>query len=247
VTLDDAIDRLYGVALDEFVGERAQLVKDLRAAGQREDAEAVAKLKKPTVAAAVLNRLARESRRDVDLLLDAGHRLREAQAGVLRGAEREAFERARKQEVDAMRRLLRESEALGASGATLGQVEQSLRSAAVSEEGRELLARGRFVKPFDATSGFDVVAGLAGVDAGAAAPARKQQPSKADERKRLQEELRDARARLRDAEAGARAAAEEVERLRAELDRAESAAEDAEAKVESAHRDVDEAKRALGR
>jgi hypothetical protein len=240
MTLDEAIDRLYGVALDEFVPERAQLVKELRAAGQREDADAVGKLKKPTVAASVLNRLAREHRRDVDLLLDAGHRLREAQAGVLRGAERESFERARKQEVDAMRRLLREAETLGASGSTLGQVEQSLRAAAVSEEGRELLATGRFVKPFEAASGFDVVAGLAG--GAAASPPRRAPSSKPDERRRARE---DARARLREAESEARTAAQEADRLRAELDRAESAAEDAEARVDAARRDVEAAKDAL--
>src|SRR3954468_6667981 len=153
MTLDEAIDRLYGVALDQFVSERAQLVKELRAAEQREDADAVGKLKKPTVAASMLNRLAREHRRGVDLLLYAGDRLREAQAGVLRGDERESFERARKQEVDAMRRLLREAGSLGASGSTLTQVEQSLRAAAVSEEGRGLLRRGGFGEPFRATGG----------------------------------------------------------------------------------------------
>src|SRR3954465_7339272 len=197
MTLDEAIDRLYGVALDEFVSERAQLVKELRAAEQREDADAVGKLKKPTVAASMLNRLAREHRRDVDLLLDAGHRLREAQAGVLRGDERESFERARKQEVDAMRRLLREAESQGASGATLVQVEQSLRAAAVSEEGRELLARGRFVKPFEGARGFERGAGLRG---GVAGGPRRRSPSKADTRRRAQEELKEARARLRVAE-----------------------------------------------
>ncbi|MFL6005225.1 MAG: hypothetical protein ACJ744_03140 [Gaiellaceae bacterium] len=243
MTLDEAIDRLYGAALDEFVPERAQLVKELRADGRREDADAVAKLRKPTVAASVLNRLAREHRRDVDLLLDAGHRLREAQAGVLRGAERDAFEKARKQEVDAMRQLLRAAQSLGASGSTLTQVEQSLRGAAVSEEGRELLARGRFVRPFEAASGFDVVAGLAG---DAAAAPRRRSPSKADERKRAQEELQDARARLRAAESEARAAGKDVDRLRAELERAESAAEDAEARVDAAQRDVEKAKRAYG-
>ena len=242
MTLDDAIDRLYGVALDEFVAERAQLVKELREAGQREDADAVGKLRKPTVAAAVLNRLAREQRRDVDLLLDAGHRLREAQAGVLQGAERESFERARKQEVDAMRLLLRAAQSLGASGTTLTQVEQSLRAAAVSEEGRELLARGRFVKPFEAASGFDLVAGLASE---AAPQPRTRAPSKADERRRTQAALRDARARLRETESEARSAAEQVDRLRAELERAEKAADDADARVDAARRDVESAKDAL--
>jgi hypothetical protein len=162
---------------------------------------------------------------------------------VLRGDERESFESARKQEVDAMRRLLREAESLGASGSALAQVEQSLRAAAVSEEGRELLARGRFVKPFEATSGFDVVAGLAG-DA-VASPRPRAQVSKPDERRRAREELKDARARLREAESEARTAAQEVDRLRAELDRAESAAEDAEERVDVARRDVEAAKDAL--
>src|SRR3954453_20991540 len=139
--------------------------------------------------------------------------------------------------------LLRGGETVAASRAAPGQVEQSLRAAAVSEEGRELLARGRFVKPFEAMSGFDVVAGLAG-DAGISPPPRAQ-ASKPDERRGAREELKDARARLREAESEARTAAQEVDRLRAELDRAESAAEDAEARVEAAQRDVDAAKDAL--
>jgi hypothetical protein len=245
MTLDDATDRLYGVALDEFVPERTRLAKELRDAGNREEADAVSKLRKPTVPAWALNQLARSERRDVDLLLDAGHRLREAQAGVLRGEERDAFERARKTESDALKRLLREAEQLlggNASAAALNQIRDSLRAAAVSDEGRELLARGRFVKPLEATTGFELVAGLAG----STPPARrKPETGKAEARRRAQEALRDARARLREAEAEARTAAREVDRLRAELDRAEAAAEDAEARVESAQHDVDEAKRAL--
>src|SRR5437868_15153903 len=102
--LEGAIDELYGASLEDFVSERTRWAKEWREAGSREQAEAVAKLRKPTVAAWVLNQLARRNRRDVDLLLDAGHRLREAQAGVLSGKEREGFEQARKTERDALRR-----------------------------------------------------------------------------------------------------------------------------------------------
>src|SRR6266508_46216 len=86
--LEQATDELYAADLDAFVGERARLAKALREAGQTEESQAFAKLRKPTVAAWVLNQLARRNRREVDLLLDAGHRLREAQAGALSGAER---------------------------------------------------------------------------------------------------------------------------------------------------------------
>src|SRR5438132_6785985 len=160
MTVDEAADELYGVALDEFVPERARLAKELRAAGARADADAVAKLRKPTLPAWVLNQLARRNRRDVDLLLDAGHRLRQAQAGVVRGGKRESFEQARQTEADALRRLGREAEKLlrsargNASDAVLKQIVQGLRAAAVSDEAREQLARGTFVRPPDETSGF---------------------------------------------------------------------------------------------
>src|SRR5712691_5473470 len=105
MNLDDAADQLYSSTLEDFVVERTRLVKELRAAGKREDAEALAKSRKPTVGGWVLNQLARRSRREVDLLLDAGYRLREAQAGALSGDDREAFEQAQKTQSDVLRRL----------------------------------------------------------------------------------------------------------------------------------------------
>ena len=152
MTVDEALDQLYGVELDAFVAERKRLARELKDAGDREAADAVAKARKPTVAAWALNRLAREHRRDVDLLLDAGHRLRQAQEGVVGGADRTAFEQAQKTERDALRRLTQQASDLlgGASAQALSQISATLRTAAVSEEGRELLARGRFTVPLEA-------------------------------------------------------------------------------------------------
>ena len=54
----------------------------------------------------------------------------------------------------------RRSELLGgASSQALSQTSSTLRNAAVSEEGRELLARGRFVAPLE-SEGFDVFGAL---------------------------------------------------------------------------------------
>lgn len=206
MTLDEALDELYGAPLDEFVAERKRLAAKL--AGS--DAAQLTALKKPNVAAWVLNQLARRERRDVDLLLDAGHRLRQAQAGVLRGAEKETFDDARRKESDALRRLTKSAEQLlraergSASAATLTQVNESLRSAAITEGGRELLARGRFTEPLHAT-GFDA---FAGIDVPKRKPTRAKPKPKVDpKKKRLEEQLR----RLRDE-------AQSVERELGELD-----------------------------
>jgi hypothetical protein len=161
VNVDDALDELYGAPLDEFVAERARLAKKIGG----DEGKALAKVRKPNVAAWTLNQLARRERRDVDLLLDSGHRLRQAQAGVLRGAEKETFEDARRKELEALRRLTKAAERLlrdqrgGATAAVLQQVGDGLRAAAITEEGRELLARGRFTEPPQA-SGFAAYAGI---------------------------------------------------------------------------------------
>lgn len=207
MTLDDALDELYGAALDEFVAERKRLAQKLGG----DDAKDVAALKKPNVAAWALNQLARRERRDVDLLLDAGHRLRQAQAGVLRGAEKESFEDARRKESDALKRLTKAAERLlrdargPASASTLSQIEESLRAAAITEEGRELLARGRFTEPLRA-SGFDA---YAGIEMPKRAPVKKAKPKPAAKPK--------PDPRIRELEQELRETERHAERLRAEL------------------------------
>jgi hypothetical protein len=207
VNIDEALDELYGAALDEFVSERKRLAKRL----EGDDAKQLAAVKKPNVAAWVLNQLARRERRDVDLLLDAGHRLRQAQAGVLRGAEKESFEDARRKESDALKRLTKAAERLlrdargSASASTLTQVNESLRAAAITEEGRELLARGRFTEPVRA-SGFDAYAGM---EMPKRAPAKKAKP-KPPPKPKPDPRIRELEQELRETERHA-------ERLRAEL------------------------------
>jgi hypothetical protein len=216
VSLDDAIDELYGAAPEDFVAERTRLAKALRDAGLRDEAETLAKLRKPSIAAWALNQLGRRHRREVDLLLDSGHRLREAQAGLFGGGEKDAFETARRAEQDALSRLAAAAGKLlgergSASAATLSQVIESLRAAAVSPEGRELLARGRFSEPIRG-QGFDLVGELA---AGAPRP-----PEAKPRRDRAAEEK--AKAELRDAKAELRAAEQEVERAQQRLREAQA-------------------------
>jgi hypothetical protein len=201
VTLDAALDELYGAPLDEFVATRKRLAKAVGG----DDGQALATLRKPTRPAWILNQLAREHRRDVDLLLDAGHRLRQA------GLDKEAVGQARAAESDALKRLTRAAEALGASGQALAQVNESLRAAAVTEEGRELLARGRFAAPLQA-SGFEAYAGIA-----LPKPKPKQRTKTAPAKPRVHPELRAAQRRL--------------ERLRARLEALEAEVAEAEQRV----------------
>jgi hypothetical protein len=230
VELEDALDELYGADPSDFVDERKRLAKELKAAGQPEQAEQLAKIRKPTVAAWALNRLARDRRRDVDLLLDSGHRMRAAQAGVLRGEAREAFEQAQRTERDAIASLVREAEQLlgGASGTVLEQIAASLHAAAVSEEGRELLAAGRFTQPLT-LEGFDALAGLAPPPSRRAPKAKPARP--ADELKRLRAELAEARKRLRDAERTAHEAHKLAAQADADVDAAAEALERAEERL----------------
>ena len=73
---DEEIDALYGLALDEFTSARNDLARDLRKQGDRERADAVAKLPKPSRAAWAVNQLARRHPGEVDDLLRAGEELR---------------------------------------------------------------------------------------------------------------------------------------------------------------------------
>ena len=232
-SLDDETDRLYELDLDRFTAERNALAKELRKEGRADDAEIVAGLKKPSVAAWVVNQLARRHRKDVDLLLDAGHRIRDAQRGVLTGKERSALDEGRRRQQKALDALRDAAKELGAKGETLERVARTLRAAGVTDEGRELLARGRFTTDL-ALQGFDAVAEL-GVEPAPsktkrAAPAKPKRDVVAEARAALsaaREEAQEPRRRVRELE-------KELERARRELERAERDLEAAEARLRDA-------------
>ncbi|HET7127711.1 MAG TPA: hypothetical protein VFJ93_01390 [Gaiellaceae bacterium] len=214
--LEAALNELYGAAPEDFVAERKRLSKELKTEGRADDADLVAKVRKPTVAAWALNQLARRSRREIDLLLDSGHRMRAAQAGLLRGEARDMFEQAQHTEREMIAQLVREAERLlgergKASSTTLEQVAASLHAGAVSERGREVLAAGRFTEALT-LEGFNALAGLAPPRS---RRAPKPKPSRStDELKEARAELAAARKRLRDAER----TAHEARRLAAQAD-----------------------------
>lgn len=143
-------DELYGLALEQFIPERGALAKALRAEKRREEAAAVAALRKPSVAAWAVNQLVRSQGSSMQELFAAGDELREAQARLLAGsgdgkALRAANERERAavdELVQAARGLL-SSDGHELSPAVVERVADTLHAAALDEAAREQVREGR--------------------------------------------------------------------------------------------------------
>ena len=73
---------LYALPLDEFTKARNDRAADARAAGDRELAEQIKQLKKPSASAWAVNMLSRHRADEISQLLDLGAALREAQTGL---------------------------------------------------------------------------------------------------------------------------------------------------------------------
>jgi hypothetical protein len=127
VTVDEISDRLYALRPEEFTQARNQAVRDLRAAGKREQADQVKALRNPSAGAGAVNRLVHGHRAEVEAFLVVAARLRDAQfAG--KGELAEA--------ADAERVALEELVALGRE-----PVRATLQAAAVDDGiARDLLA-----------------------------------------------------------------------------------------------------------
>ena len=219
---DAEAERLYGLPLDEFTAARDARARELRQDGDRQKAAEVAALRKPVLAAWVVNMLARDERGDIRELVAAAKGIK-AGEGEADAAFREALERL----TDAGRRLL---EAEGRStDATLHQVAGTLRAAAASDP--ELLASGTLTQPIE-PSGF-------GAMAGASRPHARSRTAKAQAAKRVD---RRAVERARKALAEARDEARALERTATSAEREARKARDA---VEEARERVAEAESRL--
>lgn len=174
-----APEDLYGLPLEEFTPARDALAKELKAAGQKDEAAEVKKLRKPSLAAWALNRVARENPEAIEALRGAGADLRAAQeealagdAGRLRDAGRDLAE-----EVDRVAALAADvvqGAGRPASAAQQEKIVSTLRTAAVDDEAGDALARGVLVDELEST-GFSLLG--AGAGAAARAPSRVAKPA----------------------------------------------------------------------
>jgi hypothetical protein len=146
MNLEKEIDRLYGLPVEEFTAARNDLAKRLRADGERAASARVKELRKPTAAAGVVNRLVRSERMNMRALLTAGERLRTAQGKLLSGGKPDAVHKAAEDERKALTALLAAAKRDGANEPVLRKVEQTLRAAAIDEDARELITKGRLTE-----------------------------------------------------------------------------------------------------
>jgi hypothetical protein len=254
--VEQAADELYGLAPGEFTSARDARVKELRGAGDREAANAVKALRKPTVAAWALNQLSRRSGKDLARLLAAGEKLRDAQGELLAGGDRSAFQDAAARERELVAELtaaaMELAEEAGERGAGLGEkVAATLHAAALDEDTASELRAGRLLREREAIGGF----GAAMPDGTSAkpAPAPKSKPRKKTSRpsepeKRAAAEQRaaaDQRQRLAGARTDERHARRELEAADKALKSAQARAEAAEAHAADANKRAKTAKQRL--
>ena len=94
--LGAAADRLYAAAPEEFMALRGELAKQARASGEAAAATQIEKLRKPTVAAWIVNAFVLGDAGAVERLTDLGDRLRAAQDRLDAGELRELTTERRK-------------------------------------------------------------------------------------------------------------------------------------------------------
>lgn len=156
--LEHAIEQLYAVPLADFMATRAALVAQARAAPNRPLAQQIGKLRKPSVAAALLNALIR-ARPDLVADLDSvGAQLRAAQAS-LHGTALGALRPARDELIAAW--LAGATDLARAAGSALStaaetEVRDTVIAALASAEASAAVASGTLVRALS-YSGFGEV------------------------------------------------------------------------------------------
>jgi hypothetical protein len=218
VNLEKELDRLYGLPPSEFTAARDALAKQLKAEGAGDGAARVKALRKPTAAAALVNRLARDERMNVRALLAAGERLHDAQAKLLRGGPPDAVHKAAADERKAIAALLKAARRDASGEAVLRRVEETLRAAAVDEEARRLLEQGRLTRELEPV-GF----GLSGMSV-PLKPRRKRPATPSPKERKRREDITRAQAEVTAAKRRAEQAQREVERAQEHLRRLERSA-----------------------
>ncbi len=145
---DAVADELYGVPREEFIRTRNARASE---AEDRSLAARIKALRKPMLAAWLVNRLARERPDDLAELAALGHELRTAHEELAGGRLRELSVR-RRETVDALTLAAREigrEAGLGVSDTVTDQVHATLQAALAGGEAADLVAAGRLATPLD--------------------------------------------------------------------------------------------------
>jgi chromosome segregation ATPase len=148
---DERLDELYREHPGEFVAKRNALVKELRANGDRDEAERLRRLRRPTGTAWLINRVALDSPGLLEEFAAASQAVERAQREALAGADEAPSEwrtaAAREREAiaavgEAAKRAARDA-GHPANSRALELVVETLRAAGPDPELRDRVLRGR--------------------------------------------------------------------------------------------------------
>ena len=233
---------LYALPPEEFTAARNERAKELRKE-EPDLAGELAKLPKPTAAAAAINRIARDDPSEMRALVQAGKALRSAQEAAVAGKSGGAVAEAAREHREAVERVRREARRLDLSPAVLDRVTATLRAASTDPELQPLLERGLLAREQEA-AGFGLDPSLV---TGAPAPAKRRAAAKPkddgkERRAQARAELKAAQERVTEAKRAAAAAAKERRRLEKELETAAKRVDAANAEMEEAEQAVEEAR-----
>jgi hypothetical protein len=146
---DDIVDRLYELPPEKFIAARDEAAEAARRAGDRATATAIGKLRRPTVAAWLVNLLARRAPDLVGELLSLGDALRSAQHD-LRGDEMRELSIQRRAAIGGLvgkaRRLALEAGRSGRESLPLADVEATLSAALAEPDVAEAVRAGTLTK-----------------------------------------------------------------------------------------------------
>ena len=143
VSWDDAVEELYGLLRDDVIARRDELAKQARAAGDKETAGAVGRLRKPSAAAWLANMLAREHADEIGALEELGASMRAAQ-DRLEGDALRRLSRRRHELVHALveraRRIARE-DGVRVGDAVVRELERTITAAFADPEAAREIGR----------------------------------------------------------------------------------------------------------
>lgn len=217
---------LYGLPLDRFTAARDSLARRLKAEGDEDGARRVSAMRKPSVAAWALNRVARNDPDAVARLVESHRMLREA-------GSRQEVEEASRQRRELVARLTDEAMAgLGSSSQqTRDRINRTLLAVATDHEGEANLEAGTLVRELEPTG-----IGWGEIDLPAPPP-----PDPAEEARRM---VAEANSRATKLESEAEAAEQDVERLKEALAQAKDRAKKSRAAARKAAEELRRAEEA---
>lgn len=227
-------DELYSLPREEFVAARDARAKEARSAGQRELATAIRALRKPTVAAWLVNLLAREHPDEIRGLGQLGEALREAH-DALDGPALQQLSRQRHELVAA---LVRQARSLGRASAqpvsetVSRELTETFTAALTEPDAAEAVAAGRLTSGLSPGGGD----GWPAIADASSRPVRVPRTEPAGGRAAPRSDRRDGGVDERGADERNRQQAERIEHARRDLEAAQRAATEADAARAEAER-----------